>query len=1097
MRRLGLSLALAAGIGSPAAAQITVTTPPAGITTVGPADDFASRSFQDPWDMAEFTDLGWLTFGSDQPPVNLSGISIAGGVFSGAPTNGDPNFWLLDSFLPGSAALGKIGRLHPIDSTAYRVLVMRMRVSERPAGDQAMQILWSNNTMFPSEPGGGLRTSNSVLTYEGWNIYIVDLVALGSAAGPGWSGSVDSLRIDPTQYQVGQIELDWARLVPLDNTNLARSVEWTGTRIVDIYVDDDDSEANGTLGLVARGHDGGTSSPRSFSFYVGGLAPGDYHVALRAASSADPLDYSPGLFRVLALPTLSITSPSEEGSSDDFATTQLNDAWDMDSTGDVDESFGLVAPPSAASRAAVDEAGASLGSVPVIEGTSAAATPVGDPILYWLLSAERGWNHRIDADRYRILTYELSLPGARNVLNGSIARVVWKIADETDSNVSQDIVINHRAGADVFARIIADMKTLELETLPGGSPSTSGWVNGGGGNPGINDFRIDPHEFSGPTSFAYRRVKLAAFEKVGSSYTLGWSFSNPSAVATTLRLVADLDRSGCDGITIATGLDPALETFDWTIPVSFNDGEERYICAEVLSGPTVINRTYSAWPIVREVGYTGPLPRLVPERSVLRFGAINDGGVLTARTTPQELVVTQVGAGTANWSVTDDQAWLQVNPQDTSGTSVVTVEITDPGGLPATGVLRATVTINGVGIDNAPQYVDVYLDLKAAGTSAPPIGSFDTPIDGTTGAAGAIPVTGWTLDDVGVDRVEVWRDPVPGLGEGSEIFLGYATFVAGARPDVEAIYEDTTPRAYLAGWGFQVLTNFLPDLTGPVEPVGGNGTFVLHAYSVDEEGLRTLLGSKTISCDNANATAPFGTIDTPTQGGTASGGAFVNFAWALTPQPGTVPIDGSTLFVFIDGVPQAGHPSYNNFRSDIATAFPGYANTNGAVGYFFIDTTAFANGVHTIAWSVTDDLGRSSGIGSRFFSILNGAGDLLPDGAAVQWGDLAQGYGADLGRPRDSLRVAASALPSLSARELDPIDVTIGALDPREGPAAAYLLAGGHLRRLPPGARFDPAEGRFTWTPAPGFVGEYRFAIVEPGRQGGRARLLSVRLEPR
>jgi hypothetical protein len=72
----------------------------------------------------------------------------------------------------------------------------------------------------------------------------------------------------------------------------------------------------------------------------------------------------------------------------------------------------------------------------------------------------------------------------------------------------------------------------------------------------------------------------------------------------------------------------------------------------------------------------------------------------------------------------------------------------------------------------------------------------------------------------------------------------------------------------------------------------------------------------------------------------------------------------------VDGVP-LGHPLYNLYRSDIATLFPGYANSGGAVGLFVLDTTTLANGLHTIAWSVTDNLGRADGIGSRFFWVQN------------------------------------------------------------------------------------------------------------------------------
>ena len=1102
MRIVPCAAALLVAWAGTAWAQITVTSPPAGITSVGPAPDYATRAFQDPWDMSQYSDLGWMTFGSDQPAVNLGGLSFSGGVFSGTPTSNDPNFWLLDTWLPGSAVLGKIGRRFPIDSAQYRVLVMRMRLSERPAPDQAMQIIWSNNTIYGSEPNGGIRVTNSVSTYDGWNVYVVDLGTIGSALGPAWSGTVDSLRIDPTQYQVGQIQVDWARLVPLDNANLLRTVQWTGTRVVDVYVDNDTNEANGTLAQVARSLDGGAAATRSYGLYVGGFEPGEYYVAMRAAGSADPLAYSPGRYRVLGPPTLVFTSPSEEGSSDDFATVQLNNAWDMNSLGDVDLTYGLTGL-TATTVTGTAESGAALGSVPAITGTSVASAGVGDPVVYWMHWTGRGRKYRIDADRYRVLTFEPSLPGARNVLNGSIARVVWKIADETLENVSQDIVVNHRAGANVFAKIVADMKTLELETVPGGSPSTTGWVNGGGSNPGLDGFRIDPHEFSPATSFAFRRVKLAAFERGGATYGIGWTYSNPSAVPATLKLVADLDQSGCDGITIATGLDPALQAYSWTLPAGFGDGEARYLCAQLLSGPTVLNQSYSRWPLVREVGYTGPLPRLVAERSSLRFGAVNSGGTLSSVTPPQQLVVTQVGSGAVSWSASSDQAWLKVTPGIASGTSMLTVEILNPGGLPASGSLQGTITLSSTDVENSPQYVDVSLQLKAPGTSATPFGALDTPADGTTGITGAIPVTGWALDDVGIDRVEVWRDPVPGFetsgSPNGKIFLGQAYLVAGARPDVEAIYESTMPRPQLAGWGFMVLTNFLPDRTVvPTQPFGGNGTFVLHAYAVDIEGHTTLLGSKTITCDNAHATTPFGTIDTPSQGGTASGASFVNFGWALTPLPAIIPTDGSTLWVFVDGVP-LGHPTYNQFRSDVAAAFPGYNNSAGPVGYFFIDTTGFGNGVHTIAWSAADNLGRTTGLGSRYFQIFNGTATLLDPGGTATAGDLGQAYGTHLGRSVSSLAEARWAPRlTLDERQLAPISMGLHeAAKTADGSTRAYAVVGDRLQRLPMGARFDAAGSRFTWTPGPGFAGDHEIVFVGRGADGRTTvRPVLIRLRP-
>jgi hypothetical protein len=165
-----------------------------------------------------------------------------------------------------------------------------------------------------------------------------------------------------------------------------------------------------------------------------------------------------------------------------------------------------------------------------------------------------------------------------------------------------------------------------------------------------------------------------------------------------------------------------------------------------------------------------------------------------------------------------------------------------------------------------------------------------------------------------------------------------------------------------------MLTNELPSNNG--NDGVGNGTYNIHAIAHDKAGKSTDLGTKTIVVDNRDATAPFGSIDTPAQGATISGSAFVNFGWALTPVGKSIPIDGSTIWVYIDGLPY-GHPVYNNPRLDIETLFPGYANSARAVGYFYIDTTHIPNGVHTIAWTVTDSVGAKSGIGSRYFIIQN------------------------------------------------------------------------------------------------------------------------------
>lgn len=175
--------------------------------------------------------------------------------------------------------------------------------------------------------------------------------------------------------------------------------------------------------------------------------------------------------------------------------------------------------------------------------------------------------------------------------------------------------------------------------------------------------------------------------------------------------------------------------------------------------------------------------------------------------------------------------------------------------------------------------INIFYPLHAKETSRvlsseQPFGSFDSPLDGSA-AAGSIPVTGWALDDKGIAGVKIYRQEGENL-----VYIGDAVFVAGARPDVAAAYPGY-PDNTKAGWGYIMLTHFLPN--------GGNGVFTFHAIATDIEGIDVTLGTKTVTIDNANSAKPFGTIDTPSQGGVASGKKYINWGWALTPRPNHIP----------------------------------------------------------------------------------------------------------------------------------------------------------------------------------------------------------------
>ncbi len=487
-------------------------------------------------------------------------------------------------------------------------------------------------------------------------------------------------------------------------------------------------------------------------------------------------------------------------------------------------------------------------------------------------------------------------------------------------------------------------------------------------------------------------------------------------------------------------------------------------------------RTVSVTLTVQECGEP---PEIALSRTQLYFGAAGGTGACY----PQTFFITNAGDGTLEWTITGDAGWLDAAPTSGTGDGMVTVSV-DNAGL-AAGTYTGTFSVSAVNASNSPQRVSVTLNVYAS--DAPPFGMFATPADGTA-VSGSVPVTGWVLDDVGVESVKIYRKQ-----GSSRVYIGDALMVEGARPDIEQAYPQY-PMNYNAGWGYMLLTHFLPD--------GGNGTYELSALASDCAGQTIILGTKTITCDNANAVKPFGAIDTPGQGGDASGTAYRNNGWVLTPIPNKVPEDGSTIDVYVDGV-LLGHPVYNIYRSDIAAYFPGCANSNGAHARFDFDTTAYENGVHTIFWIAANNAGNADGIGSRYFNIRNTTGTREQRAGSREQGawkngdrgrfmdipvdydgpvTLVKGYGRNTA-PRQ-LYPDETGTVNLEIMELERVELHLTPDTPHFPPkkgyrVVGYRVVGDRLRGLPVGSTFDRERDVFYWQPGPGFVGEYEFVFIE------------------
>jgi hypothetical protein len=461
----------------------------------------------------------------------------------------------------------------------------------------------------------------------------------------------------------------------------------------------------------------------------------------------------------------------------------------------------------------------------------------------------------------------------------------------------------------------------------------------------------------------------------------------------------------------------------------------------------------------------GPIFSL--DRPTLNFGAISTGAVFASRTDAQVVRLTQSGAGTANWTATSNAPWLTVSPASGTGPAALKVSVRFVPGLPATSAGAITISLNG-GTSTLPP-ISVRLGVTQNGASAAPFGGFDTPTDGTSGVTGSIGVTGWALDDVQVSRVRIQRDPVPGEPPGVQVYVGDAAFVDGARPDVAGKFT-LLPQNTRAGWGYMLLTNFLPAL--------GDGTFKLYAFADDSDGHSTLLGTKTITCTNSAAVNPFGAIDTPAQGATVSG-IVDNFGWTLgAGGHGSSPADGGTVNVFIDGTPVGVPGSWTN-RPDLSALFPAaqYPGVGTALAVFTFDSRSLANGVHTISWGVTDSAGNTAGVGSRYFNVSNGSHlASAPADTAASAPVTAHDSGALLGRTGFSLEQPyqayqpSSGVVTIQSEEFNRIELKTHA-------TKAFLRTGLGLAPLPVGARLD-ADGSFTWQPGVAFVGSYEFVFV-------------------
>jgi len=186
------------------------------------------------------------------------------------------------------------------------------------------------------------------------------------------------------------------------------------------------------------------------------------------------------------------------------------------------------------------------------------------------------------------------------------------------------------------------------------------------------------------------------------------------------------------------------------------------------------------------------------------------------------------------------------------------------------------------------------------------------------------------------------------------------------------------------------------------------------------------------------------------------------------------------------------------------------------VGYFYLDSTSYAYGMHTIQWTARDSAGNSDGIGSRYFSIdfptvdsemqtkMIKSPSMIPD--IRQISQLPEDYSLPIRVKRgfkgdiqaQEVFPGENDMNRVVIKELERIVVYLSHPFSNGCTYDGYMVVGRQLKPLPIGSTLDPGRGVFYWQPGPGFIGEYRFVFIEKRQDRDMSRKnIIVKIVPR
>lgn len=575
MRRAATKFAIAVFIlvsaaAHPAMAQAPALSSPAHGQIFPAGPDYATDVLHDPWDFSNSEDisqhpdeyLGWAQSNAARD-VQGPAVFLQNGRFVAQSSSTDPGLGLLYAGQYLTVPALRDGGRVSIETARYRRFAVKLSVA---GSTNAINVHW----FFGPRGLDGGSTATGPVPSAGDHVLTFDLAA-GHISGSAYLTQplARGLRFDPTSTNGAAVSIDWVRLTAPDGTAgvmmPVNATNCSGTYAVDVF------DAAGTVTRVKAGSSSGTLNT---SFNYGIFPPGAYTLRLTCGAQS-----SDAAFTINDPPRVTVLDPDERG-GEDFATTVLGNAWDMEQPNDV---------PSVGNLAALEQHRNTDGSHGLrgVNVLSSNSSVTGDPQVYLLTGPGYGTpvggpNNAtpIATARYRYLTFTMQLhhPFDTQLVGGSMARIAWGSHSHFSADTSsgtKDLLIF--PGRRTYSIDLASLSAANggLETCPPGSPCTvTPWSARS-----VRFLRFDPHEFGfNQVWFDLDNVTLAAPDEValGSAFPIRWSLVDQDVAgsAYVVELFYDTDQQLSNGAAhIATvNAAPGNGQYNWT-PTGVPPGE--------------------------------------------------------------------------------------------------------------------------------------------------------------------------------------------------------------------------------------------------------------------------------------------------------------------------------------------------------------------------------------------------------------------------------------------------------------------------------------------------------------------------------------------